>query len=143
MLLDVSHNDKATTNKINKKLGKPFSLRERIKMGGNGSPKLILTDASIQISNLMNLDNNRNVCNIEMRPNGIILGFRSLLNSYALVIPYYKLVVYKGKPDEYSIYKDNYYMKVQAGSSDKSVHKFMKKLLLTKNETASDRIENI
>lgn len=143
MLLNVSYNDKANTEKINNTLGKPFSLRERINLGGIGSPKLILTDTSIQISNLMNLDNNRNVCNIEMRPKGIILGFRSLLNSYALVIPYYKLVVYKGKPDEYSIYKDNYYMKVQARPSDKSVHQFIKKVLLAKSKTSSDRIENI
>ena len=142
MLLDVSHNDKANTEKINSKLGISFSLRERIRMGGIGSPKLILTDTSIQISNLMNLDNNRNVCNIEMRPNGIILGFRSLLNSYALVIPYYKLEIYNEKPDEYSIYKEDYFVKVQARISDKSVHKFMKKLLLAKNKTNSGRIEN-
>ncbi len=97
MLLHVSYNDKEITRKIDAELGKPFTLKERFKMRGIGSPKLILTDASIQISNLMNLDNNRNVCNIEMRPKGIIVGFRSKLNSYALIIPYYQLVLYKGK----------------------------------------------
>ncbi len=143
MLLDVSYNNKINTRKIDEELGKPFPLMERFKMGGIGSPKLILTDTSIQISNLMNLDNNRNVCNIEMRPKGIIVGFRSRLNSYALIIPYYKLVIYKGKAEEYSIHKDNYFLKFQAQGSDKAIHNFMKKLMETKQATAPERLEEM
>lgn len=143
MLLHVSYSDKENTKKIDTELGKPFPIIERLKMGGIGSPKLIMTDASLQISNLMNLDNNRNVCNIEMRPKGIIVGFRSGLNSYALVIPYYKLVLYKGKADEYSIYQDTYFVKIQARSQDKDVHKFMKRLLNAKSLTDNSRIEDI
>ncbi len=143
MLLQVSYNDKEITRKIDAELGKPFTLRERFKMRGIGSPKLILTETSIQISNLMNLDNNRNVCNIEMRPNGIIVGFRSKLNSYALIIPYYKLVLYKGKAEEYSIYKDDYFFKIKARAKDKSVHSFMKKLMGAKNAATLDRLEDL
>lgn len=138
MLLHVSYNDSENNRKIDSALGKPFSLRTRIKMGGIGSPKLIITDASIQISNLLNLDNNRNVCNIEMRPKGIILGFRSGLNPYALIIPYYKLSIYKGKAEEYSIYMDAYFVKIQARSKDIDVHRFMKKLLKAKAEDISE-----
>lgn len=143
MLLDVSYNNKEITRKIDEELGKPFPLMVRFKMGGIGSPKLILTDASIQISSLMNLDNNRNVCNIEMRPKGIIVGFRSRLTSYALIIPYYKLVVYKGKSEEYSIYKDNYFFKFEAQANDKAVHNFMKKLMEAKNAAAPERLEDM
>lgn len=143
MLVQVSYNDKEITRKIDADLGKPFTLRERFKMKGIGSPKLILTDASIHISNLMNLDNNRNVCNIEMRPKGIIVGFRSKLNSYALIIPYYKLVLYKGKADEYSIYKDDYFFKIEARSKDKSIHRFMKKVMKAKSAAVPDRLEDL
>ncbi len=143
MLLNVSYNDKEITRKIDAELGKPFTLRERIKMRGIGSPKLILNETSIQISNLMNLDNNRNVCNIELRPLGIIVGFRSNLNSYALIIPYYKLVVYKGKAEEYSIYKDNYFFKIEAKTKDKQVHNFIKKMMDAKNAVAPERPKNL
>ncbi|MDN3724865.1 hypothetical protein QRD02_10760 [Aequorivita sp. SDUM287046] len=142
MLLHVSYNDKETTRKIDAELGKPFTIKERLKMRGIGSPKLILTEASAQISNLMNLDNNRNLCNIEMRPKGIILGFRSNLNSYALIIPYYKLVIYKGQAEEYSIYKDDYFVKIEAKVKDKSVHNFMKKLMEAKNTVTPQRPED-
>lgn len=138
MLLHVSYNDSENTRKTDSALGKPFPFLKRIKMGGIGSPKLTITDASNDISYLLNLDNNRNVCNIEMRPKGIILGFRSGLNPYALIIPYYKLSIYKGKAEEYSICMDAYFVKIQARSKDIEVHRFVKKLLKAKAEDISE-----
>ena len=141
MLVNVSYNNKVTRRKIDAELGKPFTLSQRIKMRGIGSPKLIITEASIQINNLLLLDNNRDVCNVEMRPKGIIVGFRSLLESYGLIIPYYKLTIYKGRAQEYSIYKDDYFIKIEA--KEKATHTFMNKLLLAKAENAPTRIEDL
>lgn len=143
MLLNVSYNNKQTSQKIDAEVGKPFSLATRIKMRGIGSTKLIITETSIQINNLLILDSNRNQCNIEMRPNGIIVGFRSLLESYALVIPYYKLVLYKGKAEEYSIYRDNYFIKIEARPKDKGIHNFMSKILGAKAEAMPTRLEDL
>ncbi len=126
MLLNVSYNDKETDARINAEVGAPFTLKERIRLRGIGSPKLFIRSTSMEIHNLLVLDNNINVCNIEMRPGGIIVRFRSLLETYALMIPYYKLSLYKGKADEYSIYRDHYFIRVKA---NRSVHDFMKKLL--------------
>jgi hypothetical protein len=143
MLINVSYNNKQKNKKIDTEIGKPFSLRERFKLKGIGSTKLIITDASVQIQNLLILDNNRNQCNIEMRPQGIIVGFRSLLESYALVIPYYKLVLYKGKAEEYSIYRDHYFIKIEARAKDKEVHKFIQKILDAKAAIMPTRIEDL
>ncbi len=143
MLVNVSYNNKDVTRKIEVLVGKPFTIKERFKMRGIGSTKLIITETSVQINNLMILDNNRNVCNIELRPNGIIVGFRSLLESYALVIPYYKLVLYKGKAEEYSIYLDTYFVKIEAKAKDKGVHNFMNKVLALKAEASPTRLEDL
>lgn len=89
------------------------------------------------------MDNNRNQCNIEMRPQGIIVGFRSLLESYAWIIPYYKLVLYKGKAEEYSIHMDNYYVKIKATSRDKATHNFMSKVLAAKAASSPTRLEDM
>jgi hypothetical protein len=134
MLVNVSYNNKEINRRIDAEVGKPFGLKERIKYAGIGIGRLVITEASVQINNLLILDNNRNVCGIEMRPAGIIVGFRSLLESYALVIPYYKLSLYKGRAEEYSIYRDNYYIKFQARAKDKSIHRFVKKVLAAKSE---------
>ena len=99
---------------------------ERIKLGGVGSPKYFILKTDIKITNLLNLDNNTNQCNIELRPKGIIISFRSLLETYGLVIPYYKLKLFKGQSNVYSIYIDEYFIKILANK--KNEHEFIKKL---------------
>lgn len=141
MLLNVSYSNKKIKEKIDAEVGKPFTLKERFKMGGIGSPKLEIVDASIKIRNLMILDSNADCCNIEIRPKGIILGFRSLLESYALIVPFYKLTIYKGDLAVYSIHRDNHFVKVK--SDTKAVQKFFKKLLGLKADNAPTSIEDL
>jgi hypothetical protein len=143
MLFNISYNNKEITRKIDLEVGNPYSLPERFKMKGIGSPRLIIEDCSIQINNLLILYNSTNYGNIEIRPKGIIVGFRSLLESYALVIPYYKLSLYKGKSEQYSIYRDNYFIKIQARAKEKSIHKFMSRLIDLKAENTPLRIEDL
>ncbi|RRO12511.1 hypothetical protein [Flavobacteriaceae bacterium 14752] len=135
MLLNVSYNRPKIKKQIDESVGQSFSLVDRVKLGGIGSGKLVINSTSKQIYNLLILDSYRNVCSIEIRPKGIILSFRSLLETYALVIPFYKLKIYKGQSQEYSVYMDNYFVKVKA--DEKRIHKFMRKILdykLSNNE---------
>ncbi|NHF58192.1 hypothetical protein FK220_002485 [Flavobacteriaceae bacterium TP-CH-4] len=141
MLVNVSYNNKEITKKIDEAVGKPFTLKERWAMGGIGSPKLFITESSVEIRNLLILDNNRDSCNIELRPKGIILRFRSLLETFALIIPYYKLTVYKGDLAIYSVYRDNHFVKVQADT--KAVQKFFRKMLDYKADNAPTSIEDL
>ncbi len=134
MLLNVSYNNGEITKKIDREIGKPFTLKERWAMKGIGSPKLFITETSIEIRNLLILDNNLDTCNIEMRPKGIIVRFRSLLETFALIVPYYKLRIYKGDFAMYTIYRDNYFIKVR--SDTKAVQKFFKKMLDYKIDNA-------
>ena len=76
MLFNVSYNDEKIKNKINSLVGDSFSLMERLKKGGIGSGKLIITKADKEIENLLILDKNINYCNIEKRKNGIIIIHR-------------------------------------------------------------------
>ena len=141
MLLNVSYNEPDIKEKIETAVGKPFSLRESWDKGGIGSSKLVITQTSIDIHNLLILDNNRNTCNIELRPRGVILRFRSLLETYALVIPYYKLTLYKGKAQEYSIYKYKQFIKVEADT--KATFKFFSKLSAEKANNKLPGIEDL
>lgn len=140
MLLNVSYNRPKIKEQINNEVGRPFTFMERIKLGGIGSGKLYIHSSSIQIYNLLILDNNLNVCGVEMRPKGIIVTFRSLLETYALVIPYYKLKLYKGQAKIYSIFMDSYFIKVEA--KEKRNHEFLKKILKYKTDHFSDDFEN-
>ncbi|MFS4493666.1 hypothetical protein [Maribacter sp. 2308TA10-17] len=141
MLVNVSYKNKAVTRKVDGLVGKPFTLKERWNMHGIGSPKLFITETSIEINSLLILDNNTNSCNIEMRPKGIIVRFRSLLETFALVIPYYKLTVYKGDFAVYSIYKDHHFIKVK--SDTKAIQKYFRKMLDYKADNAPTSIEDL
>lgn len=141
MLLNVSYTNKEFTRRIDEAVGKPFTLKERWAMGGIGSPRLFITKTSVEIHNLLILDNNRDQCNVELRPKGVIVRFRSLLETFALVIPYYKLTVYKGDLGIYSIYRDHYFIKVQADT--KAVRKFFRKMLDYKADNTPTSIEDL
>lgn len=138
MLANVSYNNKAQRDEIDALVGKPFTLLQRIKLGGVGSPKLYVTACSKEIEALFLLDHNDNTCNIELRPKGIILRFRSLLETYALVIPHYKLTLFKGTSDTYSIHFEHH--KVSVSAQSEPVRAFFKKLKHQKAEISQDYI---
>ena len=126
MLANVSYNNKAQRESIDMLVGKPFTLVNRLKLGGVGSPKLHVVSSSKEIDSLFVLDHNDNTCNIELRPNGIILRFRSLLETYGLIIPYYKLTIFKGTGEAYSIHMEQH--KVGISAKSKNVRDFFKKI---------------
>ncbi|MEQ8323776.1 MAG: hypothetical protein RIC15_02185 [Vicingaceae bacterium] len=132
MLVNVSYNDKELIRKIDDSVGRQFSLIDRIKMGGNGSPKLFISGSSPEIAHLLSMDKYTNTCNIELRPNGLILRFRSLLETYGLVIPYFKLTVYKNNATDYSIFSDQHQLNVS--SRQKGIHDFFSKIIQRKAE---------
>lgn len=141
MLLNISYNDPTVKRQIEKAVGRPFSLQQRWKLGGIGSQKLMINSASIDIHNLLILDNNLKSCNLELRPLGIIVHFRSLLETYGLIIPYYKLKLYKGKAKEYSLYIDQYYIKIFVDS--KKNHSFFKKVGSQKSLQVPPSLEDL
>lgn len=123
----VSHNDPEVKRQIEAMVGKPYTLRNRLRLGGIGSPRLVIHSCSQAVYHLLILDNSVNYCNIELRPSGILLGFRSRLESYVLAVPYFRLAVYKGEADIYSVHDSPHFVKVEA--RDKAVHQFFRKLM--------------
>ena len=126
MFVNVSYNDKVQCKSIDALVGKPFTIMNRLKLGGVGSPKLHVVSSSKEIDSLLILDHNDNTCNIELRPKGIILRFRSLLETYGLIIPYYKLTIFKGTGDTYFIYMEHH--KIGISAKSKNVRNFFKKI---------------
>lgn len=141
MLLNLSYTDKNVTRKVDGAVGKPFSMNERMALGGIGSPKLNIATASLEIHNLLLLDQNTNSCNIEIRPRGIIVRFRSLLETFGLVIPYYKLNLQKGGDSIHSIHMDQYFIKVH--SDTKASQKFFKKIMDCRRDQRPPTLDGI
>jgi len=82
-----------------------------------------------------------NCCNVELRPKGIIIRFRSLLETFALVIPYYKLSIYKGEAAIHSIFADHHFIKVR--SDTMAIKKFFRKLMDYKADNTPTTIDDL
>ena len=93
MIRNLSYNDPQTRQEINDKIGRSYSFFDRLKIRGNGSPRLVISDASKTILEHLEQNNHIRYSNVELRPRGIIVGFSSRLNGYGLVIDYKELKV--------------------------------------------------
>ena len=133
MLYNISYKNPKIEREINELVGKSYSLIENLKKGGIGSPKLFITRCSAAIYDLIHINNTVKFCNIELRPNGIIIGFQSRLDVYALVIPYYKLVVFK-PGNSVTFHIDHHYISVDCSKNSTGVQKFINKLELEKEK---------
>ncbi|MFT7034658.1 MAG: hypothetical protein ACJA2S_003176 [Cyclobacteriaceae bacterium] len=96
MLLQVSYYTKEKKEIINSLVGLPFSLLDRFKLRGIGSQRFILQDCpNPELTNLFEHQTGVRYCNIELRPNGVIVWFRVKLDNWILVLPYHKLTIFK------------------------------------------------
>ena len=138
MIYNISYKDNKQLELINNSVGKPYSLIDKIKLGGVGSPKYYIKSSDKKIDSLLILDNNDNTCNIEMRPKGIIIRFRSLLETYALIIPYFKLSIFKPTGDTYSIHSGE--NKIIIITQTENKRKFIKRVLEQKAKISKDYI---
>ncbi|MBC90743.1 MAG: hypothetical protein CMC67_01085 [Flavobacteriaceae bacterium] len=130
MMINISYRDEVIEKKINSIVGSPYSLTDRIKKNGVGSPRFKINKSSEKINNLLVLDKNINYCNIELRPKGIIIRFRSLLETYGLIIPFHKLNIHKEKSNQYSVFFDSSFVKLHVNKDGE--YSFFRKLIAEK-----------
>lgn len=88
MILETTYNSQETIRQIDLLTGKPYSFRERWRMGGIGSKRMAIASISEEYQEYLNPSHYRTFANIELRPKGILLHFRLRLESYAWVMPY-------------------------------------------------------
>lgn len=143
MLVRLSPDYAAAKAKIDEAVGKTFTLEERRKLEKTSSADHEITGASIEIYNLLVLNEHRPTCTLERRPNGLVISFRSNLDTFALVIPLFKLRIYKGSAEEYSFHRDHHFIKIWAGREDSELHEFIRRIRDDKADNAPTRVEDM
>ena len=138
MIYNISYRDRKIIRAINETIGRPFSVIERLKLKGIGSPRFILNNSSDDINKLLPSDESLVKISIELRPNGIIVHFKKFTEHYSWIIPYYKLTIYNS--NNLTIYSDSSFMKISKDNLRKPHIKFMKKLINLKAEFSKNYI---
>ena len=137
MLKNLSYKDLQIEKQMNSLVGEEFSLMKKLKLKGAGSRKLYIKKCDNEIYDLLRNDYELSVCNIEIRPKGIIIYINSNLETYGLIIPYYKLVIFKVGDKDYTINADTNFLKIRVKNT--SDHGFIKKINSQKANYLSDQ----
>ena len=132
MLFNTSHTNKEYTKTSVEILGDPYSLLEKIKLGGVGSSRFVISQlsAKLQPKNMETIA--INYANIELRPKGIIVHFTNRLDRYSWIIPYYRLVVYNSQT--FSIHASGQFIKFSKNKNYLDNKTFIDKMIDSKNE---------
>jgi hypothetical protein len=91
VLYNITYPDPAIKRKISAEVGKAYSILQRIAMRGNGSPKMRLIENSPFIEDQFMNEVDTRYGNIELRKNGILVGFQTVRRVFVYAIPYSNL----------------------------------------------------
>ncbi len=130
MLLNLSNNPEEVKTRIEKEIGKSLDLKTRQALQGVDSGLLVINSGSVEILNLLVLNQGLNTCNIELKTDGILIRFQINMENYGLVIPFYKLKINKSQASEYTFHRDEYFIKIKADKAN--IHNFMRKIRMQK-----------
>ena len=89
--------------------------------------KLKIKDASKDVKLLLDVNSNAKSCNIEIRPKGILIHFKSILDTYGFVIPFHKLIIFKGDKNTVTFFCDTEFIKITQDSN--ASFKFVQKVM--------------
>ena len=131
MVYNVTRTDRNIDRAVNELVGKQFGLIHKIKNGVIGSEPYIIYSCSPEFDIDLESQTYERKCNIELRPNGIIVHFRKKLSSFIWPIAFHHLTVYQsGK--QISIYGGSSFLKLTPRMKMKKNSPFIKKLIAAK-----------
>ena len=127
MILNTTHSNPEHKQIIADIVGSPFSLVQKLKLGGIGSKRMIVDEVSPNMQSVMNTVSDVNYANIEIRPNGILVMINKGLKNFTWIIPYYQLVLYKTNGS--SIHAQGRFVHFRNSKTFRENKKFFDKLL--------------
>ncbi len=127
MILNTTHHKAEHKQIIDDLIGSPFSLVQKLKLGGIGSKRMIIDEVSPNMRSMMNIVSDINYANIELRPKGVLIMINKGLKNFTWIIPYYQLVIYKVNGS--SIHAQGRYIHFRNSKTFRENKKFFDKLL--------------
>lgn len=111
----------------------PYSFMQRIKMRGIGSKRMVILDASANITEFTSYQNSIVYCYIELRPTGIIIHFRSILETIGWIVPYHHLSIFKNG-EQFSLHAAGSFVKIGGLNNTAADEAFIRKMMRFKQD---------
>lgn len=127
MILNTTHTDPKHKQIIADLVGESYTLVQRLKMKGVGSKRMIIDEVSPNMQTMMNLVDDLNYANMELRPKGVLVMINKGLKNFTWIIPFYQLVIYKTNGS--SIHAQGRYVHFRDNTTFRENKKFFDRLL--------------
>lgn len=127
MILETTYHNPKHKEIIKDLIGSPFSLVQKLKLGGVGSKRMIIEEVSPNMASMLNQVSDVNYANIEIRRKGILIMINIGLKNFTWIIPYYQLVIYKVNGS--SLHAQGRFIRFRNNITFKENKKFFDKLL--------------
>ena len=128
--------DRKLDKEIDDLVGKRFGLLHKIKNGLVGSEPFVIHQWQGDFDFDVDSKDYDRKCNIELRPNGIIVHYRKKLSTFIWPIPFHQLTIYKSG-EVISIYQNTNFVKMKPMLRRKKLSPFIQKVITAKTEYMS------
>ncbi len=100
-VLNVSYNDPQVKRAVEQACGSPYGFWESVRRGGVGSERILLVDGPASLLEMIDRAEDRGYCSFEARRKGLVIRFRSRLETLAIPIGFEEIrEVVLGSPGE-------------------------------------------
>lgn len=137
MIYNTTRTNRDIDRDVDALVGKRFGLMYILKNGSIGSEPFIIASCSAEIG----IDFDRNTyerkCNIELRPNGIIIHFRKKSSSFIWPIPFRQLSIYQSG-NRVVVFQNTLLMRLYPKVKSKQNSPFIQKIISAKADQLAD-----
>ena len=85
---NISYNDPGIRRQVDALCGLPYGLWKRIRMGGTGSPRMLLLDMPQELHAMIHREEDLGSFSLELRTKGLLLRGRSILETLGIPLPW-------------------------------------------------------
>lgn len=136
MILDFTAPTKDQIKLVNDLVGQDYSLFEKIRLGGIGSHKMILSNFSDGFRKLLRPNQNLIYGNIEIRPKGIIIHLSHVNSRFSWIVPFYRMSIFQS--DDFAIHSSGEFLKFRIDGNFTKNKDYIQKLLRLKIESVGN-----
>jgi hypothetical protein len=133
VLRNITYNNPSVKEEIDRKVGSAFPFFTRLKMRGIGSKRMVIVESSADILKLTSYQNSIVYCYVELRPTGIIVHFRSILETIGWIVPFHHLSVFKNG-NQFSLHAAGSFVKLGGLNDDAADEAFIRKMMRHKQD---------
>ncbi|MFT5229142.1 MAG: hypothetical protein ACI9EV_002296 [Urechidicola sp.] len=129
-VVETTYRTKENKEELDEIMGVPYSFMQSWKLKGKGSGRMIVEECSVGLITFCNNLSGIQYVSFELRPNGLIAHINNAKKTYAWLVPFYRLYLYKTRG--MSIHDEGQFLRLKDDRLLRENRNFFEKLMRCK-----------